>query len=139
MSAQQQLVKLTTTVDGKEQTYTGRFLGFIKDDEFNALVQNAEKVATRLESKATQPLLDVASKFDTMVGHRLVMTVRKIDDETCVKKVLYITEGLTVIDSVVPRVEKKWDTVTSKYSTPSMGKVTFVATDDNNIEVQEAE
>jgi hypothetical protein len=136
----QQLVKLVTTVDGKEQTYTGRFLGFIKDDEFNALVQKPDKVATRLESKATQSLMDVATKFDTMIGHRLVMTIKKIGDAEHVSKSLFITEGLTIIDSVTPRVDRKWDTVTAKYTEAAMGKVTFqVGGDGENIEVQETE
>ena len=135
----QQLVTLTTTVDGKERTYTGRFLGFIKDDEFNALIQSADKVATRLESKATQDLMDTAAKFDTMVGHRLVMTVKKINDAACLKKVLYITEGLTMIDSVVPRTDKAWDVKLREYSVPNLGKVTFQVGDADNIVVQEAE
>jgi len=132
-------VKLSTTVDGKERTYTGRFIGFIKDDEFNALVQNVDKVAARLESKASQDLMDVASRFDKLVGHRFVMTVKKIDGESCLKKMLYITEGLTIIDSVVPAAEKKWDNVKAEWTEPTLGKVTFQAGDGENIEVQETE
>ena len=71
------LIKLRTKVDGKETVFTGRFLGFIKDDEFNALVQNAKSVSSRLESKATQPIMEVAAKFDDVTGHRLVMTMSR--------------------------------------------------------------
>ena len=132
-------IELIATIGGEERKYTGRFLGFIKDDEFNALVQNTDKVATRLESKATQDLMEVAAKFDTMVGHRLVMSVKKIDDESCLKKLLYITEGLTIIDSVTPAVEKKWDNVKRDWSEPTLGKVTFQVGSDENIEVRETD
>ena len=122
-----QLINLSTTIAGKERKYTGRFLGFIKDSEFNALVQNADKVATRLESKATQPIMEVAAKFSEMIGHRLVMTVKKADDKDVLKKTLFITEGLEVIDSVVPGKDKE------------NGKVTFKSSTDEIIEVREAE
>jgi len=107
-----QLIELSTTIAGKERKYVGRFLGFIKDSEFNALIQNSDKVATRLESKATQPIMEVAAKFNEMIGHRLVMTVKKIDDTTVLKKMLFITEGLEVIDSVVPAKDKENGKVT---------------------------
>ena len=122
-----QLIDLSTTVVGKERKYTGRFLGFITDSEFNALVQNPDKVPTRLESKATQPIMETAAKFDDVVGHRLVMTVKKVDDKDVFKKTLFITEGLEVIDSVVPRKDKK------------LGKVTFKSCNEETIEVRETE
>jgi len=132
---QQQLIDLTTTIDGKERKYTGRFLGFIKDSEFNALVQNPDKVPTRLESKATQPIMEVASKFDQMIGHRLVMSVKKVDDKNVPKKTLFITEGLEVIDEVTPRAEED----KAKNKKAVMGKVAFKSTTDEVIEVQETE
>ena len=122
-----QLIDLSTTIAGKERKYTGRFLGFIKDDEFNALIQNADKVSTRLESKATQPIMEVATKFSEMIGHRLVMTVKKVDDKDVLNKTLFITEGLEVIDSVVPGKDKE------------NGKVTFKSCSEEIIEVKEIE
>lgn len=122
-----QLIDLSVTIAGKERRYIGRFLGFIKDSEFNALIQNADKVATRLESKATQPIMEVAAKFSEMIGHRLVMTVKKVDDKDVLKKTLFITEGLEVIDSVVPRKDKE------------DGKVTFKSCNEEIIEVKEIE
>ena len=122
-----QLIDLSTEIAGKERKYTGRFLGFIKDSEFNALVQNPDKVATRLESKATQPIMDVVAKFSTITGHRLVMTVRKMDDVSVTKKMLFITEGLELIDSIAAGKDKE------------NGKVTFKSVNDETIEVQETE
>jgi hypothetical protein len=134
------LIELTTTEDGKEKKYVGRFLGFIKDDEFNALVQNVEDVAARLESKATQPLLKVAAKFDEINGYRLIMAVKRVNNETVIKKMLYVSEGLTLIDSVVPAVSvKTWNNKTQEYDEPRPGKVTFQAGENDNITVQETE
>jgi len=133
------LIELTTTENGKEKKYIGRFLGFIKDDEFNALVQNAESVATRLESKATQPIMEIAKKFDDLAGHRLIMTVKRVNDTTCLKKVLYISEGLTLIDSVSPAKDKVWNATKQGYDEAMPGKVTFQAGVNSNLVVQETE
>lgn len=122
-----QLITLSTIEDGKDLKYTGRFLGFITDSEFNALIQHSEKVATKLESKATQPIMEVAAKFSEIIGHRLVMTVREVDNKSITKKMLFITGGLELIDSVV----KGEGTVP--------GKVTFKSANDEIIEVQETE
>jgi hypothetical protein len=122
-----QLINLSTKIAGKEYTYTGRFLGFIKDDEFNALVQKPGEVSTRLESKGTQPIMDVVGKFSTITGHRLVMTIKKVDDELINKKMLFISEGLDLIDSIPAEKDKK------------NGKVTFKSVNDETIEVQETE
>ena len=122
------LIELKTQVDGKDMKYIGRFLGFIKDDEFNALVQSTSDVAVKLESKATLSLMEIAAKFDVMTGHRLVMTVKKVDDSSVVKKTLFVTEPLSMIDSVSPSANDK------------PGEVTFQAgKDNNNIVVRETE
>jgi len=128
MSVQQQ-ISLTMTVAGKERKYTGRFLGFIKDSQFNAMIQHPDEVPTRLESKATQPIMEIAAKFDEIMGHRLIMTVRKVDNENVLKKMLFITEGLEVINSVAKGTGKDKD----------VGKVTFKSTSEEIIEVEEIE
>ena len=133
--SKQQLIELTTTEDGQENKYTGRFLGFIKDDEFNALVQKTGDVSPRLESKNTQPLMEVAAKFDNMAGYRLIMTIKKINDTTTVKRLLYITKSLTMIDSVSPRVEEDKE----KKIEASPGKVTFQMGENENLVVKETE
>lgn len=125
-------IKLKTKIDGEERIYKGRFLGFIKDDEFNALVQNAKEVGVKLESKATQPLLDVAAKFDSLTGYRLVMTVRSVGDKAGTMhnvpdKTLFITEGLDYISSVIPGEGK------------SGRKVILQGSDTEDITVQEVD
>jgi len=130
--AEQKLIHLSTSTKDGVKKYTGRFLGFIKDDEFNALMKNPDKVSTRLESKATQPIVEVASKFDDVVGYRLVMTVKKIDGENILKKMLFISERIEIIDSVVPAS----DTGDEK---KKVGKVTFRSANQEDVIVQEAE
>jgi hypothetical protein len=127
-----QLIDLQLSVGEKEFKYTGRFLGFIKDDEFNALIQNADQVASKLESSISQPLMDIISKFDNIVGHRLVMTVKKLDGQNVKNKTLLITDGLQIIDSVTPRKDKAGEDSV-------MGMVTFTSNKDETISVQEAE
>jgi len=127
-----QLIDLQLSVGEKEFKYTGRFLGFIKDDEFNALIQNADQVASKLESSISQPLMDIISKFDNIIGHRLVMTVKKLDGQSVKNKTLLITDGLQIIDSVIPRKDKAGEDSV-------MGMVTFTSNKDETISVQEAE
>jgi len=133
--SKQQLIELVTTESGKERKYLGRFLGFIKDDEFNALIQKTTDVSPRLESKNTQPLIEVAAKFDNMAGYRLIMVVKKIDGESTLKKLLYVSQGLTMIDSVTPRTEEDKE----KKIEASPGAVTFQMDGDENLVVREAE
>ncbi len=122
-----QLINLHMTIDQEEYEYTGRFLGFIKDDEFNALVQNTDKVAAKIESKATQSIMDVASAFSDMAGYRLVMTVKKIFNQSVPGKILLITDGLDVIDKVIPSSDDK------------PGKVGFQTLKQDIITVEETE
>jgi hypothetical protein len=96
------LILLKTKIDDEEIEYTGRFLGFIKEDEFNALCQSTPEVSTKLESKATQDLIEVSKKFDNMTGYRLVMTVKKVGDKSVLKKTLFVSEDLDIITEVKP-------------------------------------
>jgi hypothetical protein len=96
------LILLKTKIDDEEIEYTGRFLGFIKEDEFNALCQSTSEVSTKLESKATQDLIEVSKKFDNMTGYRLVMTVKKVGDKSVLKKTLFVSEDLDIITEVKP-------------------------------------
>jgi hypothetical protein len=132
------LIELETTVGEKKMIYTGRFLGFIKDDEFNALIQNTDEVGPKLESKPTQPLLEVASKFDNMAGYRLVMVVKTENGKSVLAKKLFISESLSMIVAVTPRKERNsWDKVAAAW-TDAPGCVSF-QTENETIEVREAE
>jgi len=95
------LINLTTTTDDDTDIkYTGRFLGFLKDDEFNALTQN-KKVAHKIESRETKNFTDVCSVNDELEGKRLVMAIKKIDGKGIVGKKLFVTEKLDYITQVI--------------------------------------
>lgn len=125
-------VKLTTKVDGVDKVYSGRFVGFIKNDEFNALIQNIKKVSPRIESKATQSIIDIATKFDDVSGHRFVMVVKKINSIMTIKKTLFISKPIDIISTVVPEAKDAVGNTT-------MGKVTFKYGNKEEMTVQEIE
>jgi hypothetical protein len=104
MPEKKKLIELTMEI-GKnhKRKYTGRFLGFIKDDEFNALVQSSDdskELAHKIESKETKPLIDICSSMDDLVGHRLVMTIKKINDVNVPDKKLFVSEKLHYVHNV---------------------------------------
>ncbi|TET61131.1 MAG: hypothetical protein E3J47_05855 [Candidatus Stahlbacteria bacterium] len=116
-------VELHYLVDKTEHKYIGRFLGFIKDDEFNAICQS-RKAASKIESKETKPLIEVCKKYDTLEGYRLVIVIKKIDgDSINMDKKLFVSERLNYISSVNTK-EKS---------------AVFVSENDNNFVVQEIE
>lgn len=115
-------IELHYLSDEKEHKYVGRFLGFIKDDEFNAICQS-KKAAGKIESKETKPLIEVCQKHDNLIGHRLVMVVKKVDGDAIPSKKLFISKRLNFISSVEP----------------SKKRAVFVSEDETNLVVQETE
>jgi hypothetical protein len=97
-------IVLKTKIDGKDVEYTGRFLGFIKDDEFNALTQHPDEVGTRLESKATQSLTKVAASKDKLSGVRLIMAIKKVGTKTTFIKKLFVSDRLDFISEVAGKI-----------------------------------
>lgn len=120
MSDKKKIIELTVELDNKEERkYTGRFLGFIKDDEFNALTQSKE-LAHKIESKETKSITSVCSAMDTLNGQRLVMTIKKINDVNINgSKKLFVSEKLNYI------------------STSAGKKVEIVQDDGNDINIEE--
>ena len=99
MSDKKRLIELTIEIgNNQKRRYTGRFLGFIKDDEFNALTQSKE-LAHKIESKETKSLTDVCGAMDDLTGHRLVMTVKKVNDVSITRKKLFVSEKLHFINN----------------------------------------
>ena len=132
-------IELEAAVDGTDQIINGRFIGFIKDDEFNALCQNPNEVGGKLESKASQDIMKVAGKFDNMTGYRMCVVMKKSDGRNVMKKTLFISEPLSMIDSVKPRVTRhEWDSEAGAWK-DKPGEVTFQTLGENNIVIREAE
>ena len=100
MSDKKKLIELKMEMgNGDQRKYTGRFLGFIKDDEFNALAQDKE-LAHKIGSKESKSLIDVCSATDDLDGHRIVMTVKKINDINVKEKKLFVSDRLHYVHSV---------------------------------------
>lgn len=115
-------VELHCLIDTKEYEYIGRFLGFIKDDEFNAICQS-KTAAGKIESKETKPLIEICQKHDDLTGHRLVMVIKKVNNTDILSKQLFISERLSFISSVDPFSKK----------------AVFVSENENNLVMQEIE
>lgn len=115
-------VELHYLIDKTEHKYIGRFLGFVKDDEFNAICQS-KKAANKIESKETKPLIDVCKKYDNLTGYRFIIVIKKTNGVSTLAKKLFISERLSYI-SLVNGKEKR---------------AVFVTENDNNLVVQEIE
>ena len=115
-------VELNYLVDEKERKYIGRFLGFIKDDEFNAICQS-KKAAGKIESKETKPLIEICQSCDDLLGYRIIMVIKETDGKPVPAKKLFISEKLSFISSVSP-TEKK---------------AVFISEDGNNLVMREIE
>jgi len=98
-------VELHYPTDGTKPKYIGRFIGFIKDDEFNAICQS-KNAASRIESKETKPLIGICTKHDTLKGYRIVMVIKKSNNISIPSKKLFISEKLDYI-SLINKKEKK--------------------------------
>jgi hypothetical protein len=115
-------IELHCLADKKEYKYVGRFLGFIKDDEFNAICQS-KAAAGKIESKETKSLMDVCSKYDELTGYRIVMVIKKIDNRMITNKKLFVSERLSFISSVEP----------------GRKRAVFISENENNFTVREIE
>lgn len=91
---------LKTLIGNSEKIYEGRFVGFLKDDEFNALIQHQKDVAGRLESKPTQSVVEVARSSSGLPGTRLVMVIRKNGSKTVVNKTLFVSQRCDYASSI---------------------------------------
>ena len=114
--------ELHCLVDEKEYKYVGRFIGLIKDDEFNAICQS-KKAAGKIESKETKSLMDVCSRYDSLTGYRIVLVIRKTNDITTHKRKLFISERLDFISAV----------------SPNTNEAVFISENGNNLTIQEIE
>lgn len=89
--------------DGGSRTYTGRFLGFVKPDEFNALVQE-EEAARKIETRPSVDFIKVFSAFETgkkeFLSWRIVLATKTINGEPAGEKKLFVSEPLDILASL---------------------------------------
>ena len=115
-------VELNYLVDKEERKHVGRFLGFIKDDEFNAICQS-KIAAGKIESKETKSLTEVCQKHDDLIGYRIVIVIKETNGEPVLGKKLFISEKLDYISLV--NIKDKM--------------VVFISEDENNLVMKEIE
>jgi hypothetical protein len=102
------MARLTVEVERRKPNtretdrYVGRFLGFVKDDEFNAIIQNISQVAGRIETSETKEFMPIAMKTLELLGCRLVMSLRKKNEKTVLAKTLFISGKLDFVHEVLP-------------------------------------
>ena len=82
--------------------YKGRFIGFLKDDEFNSLIQNSIGLGGRIETKETKELMKLAATLPNLLGCRLVMTVKQKNGKEMYGKKLLVSGKLEYISEVSP-------------------------------------
>lgn len=83
---------------GGGKIYEGRLLGLIDDEQFAILIKEKEVQRKFLTTEAT-PLRDITDGYKKMNGLRLVMAVKKVDNES-VDKNLFVSEKLANIANV---------------------------------------
>lgn len=116
-------VELITSVNLENRKYIGRFLGFVKDDEFNAIC-DSKACAAKIESKETIPLLDVClghAGHKDLAGLRIVLATKEIDGKITKAKSLFVSEKLKNIG----------------YFETRSRRVTFTTEDNGKIVMQE--
>lgn len=96
--------KATRGTDGKR--YTGRLVGLITDKEFAALIEN-DSVQKRCFTSGTIPLSDIVDHHEELDGYRIVMAIKKIDDNPVLGQRLFITERLALVSQLNPDTTAK--------------------------------
>lgn len=90
---------------GETRTYTGRFLGLLKDDEFNALVQEKEAMK-KISTGPSMPLCPVFMRHDILTGMRFVMTAKYINGVATDGKMIFVSERLDRAGHTDPNVRQ---------------------------------
>lgn len=85
-------------------TYEGRFLGLIRDDEFNALInpKNSREISARIESKETLPIVRTFQIHPEVIGLRFIMSYKKKNGLSVTGKRLFISDRLELVFEISP-------------------------------------
>jgi hypothetical protein len=101
--------------------YTGRFLGFLRPNEYAKTIGNPA-ITSRMETKNTKSLFNVCHRMGNLCSARFVLALKERDGKTVNKKLL-ISEPMDFISEI-------------KYSERS---VTMHAVSGNEITLSESE
>lgn len=93
--------KKTVTIElcDHGRTYEGRLLGLIDDKQFHALVTR-KVFQNKIFSCATIPLEEIRTNYvEGFNGLRMILAIRKINNDSIGGKHLFVTERLNIIGS----------------------------------------
>lgn len=76
--------------------YTGRLIGLINDKEFAAIIGNKE-LQKKCFTSGTMSLTDIVDNHEKLDDYRMVVAIKKIDDENVIGNKLFITERLSLV------------------------------------------
>lgn len=79
-----------------DKQYSGRLLGLITSEEFNALIKN-KSLQTKFLTSETVGIKEINDNYSELNGLRIVVAVKKIGD-TEVTKQLFVSEPLNMIN-----------------------------------------
>lgn len=86
--------------------YTGRLVGLIADKEFAALIES-DSIQKKCFTSGTIPLADIVDHHEELEGYRVVIALKKIDDEPVLGQRLFITERLSLVSQLNPNKTAK--------------------------------
>jgi hypothetical protein len=99
---------------GEEFKYTGRLLGLLSPKEYAALFAKPE-LKHKMATVETAPL-DVIGKMEDIDGFRLVLAIKKRDDElVSPQRLLFISEPLEHVSSYMATAEVSFASSESYY------------------------
>jgi hypothetical protein len=101
LMAKKKTITTTINVHGREVMYTGRFLGFLKAEEYLKAIGNAQ-ITSRIESKESKNLIRGCAKLALLLnGARFVLALSKRGEKAVSKKLL-ISEPLDFVCQIKP-------------------------------------
>jgi hypothetical protein len=93
-------IVLKTRIGDKLRELVGRFLGFVKDDEFNAIMNNPKDLGQKIWTRPTIGLTSTLARHHP-AGLRLVMTMRLEDGkDVTANRQLFITDRISMVSTV---------------------------------------
>lgn len=96
--AKKRVVKTTINIQGVPVTYVGRFLGFLRPNEYAKTIGNSA-ITSRLETKNTKSLFNVCHRMGNLCSARFVLALKERNGKTLNKKLL-ISEPMDFISEI---------------------------------------
>lgn len=78
------------------RVYNGRLIGLINDKEFAAIIANKE-LQKKCYTSGTMSLSDIVDHHEKLDGYRMVIAIRKVDNNNVIGNKLLITERLSLV------------------------------------------